>query len=392
MQKLSCFIVSLLLIGCAPAQDSDSSYQANTSKEAASSKPITYESDGFLYTLLDDSTLSVRRNGDFSERLEIPSSFNDKKVTQIDKNGFKNHPANEIIIPNTIEKIGSGAFSNCTNLKAIFIPKTVTVIEDRVFEGLTDLFVFCEASGRPKGYIDNIQYGDGWISGGRWNRDAVVVAYNIKSYKYIDNYLVALHNDGLYRLSKYYGDETNVICPETIDNQYVAYIGGRCFQNNTKIESVTLPSKTTDIKAQAFYGCESLNEVKVTDRLTYIYDSAFYGCKALSSITFSGENNVKYVDDYAFRESGFTTFTFHKDFHKFGACPFYDTPCEEITFLGPKADFKYMMQQTTILDDDWFGKSSKNIDGQTVTTYQIKRVICDDAIFDVETRTFVNIF
>lgn len=390
VKKLTFLFVSFLLIGCTPAQNSEASYQISTSKETTSSKPITYEADGFLYTLLDDDTLSVQRNGDFSERLEIPSSFNGKKVTKIAKDGFKNHPASEIIIPNTIVEIDSRAFANCTNLKTIFIPKTVTTIKESIFEGLNDLFVFCEAPKRPTGYVDNLVTSGGWVTGGRWNKDAVVVAYNVKSYKYIDNYLVALHNDNLYRLSKYLGDETNVVCPEKIDDNYVAYIGGRCFKNNTKIESVTLPSKTTDIKAEAFYGCESLSEVKATERLTYIYESAFYGCKALSSITFDGQNNVKYVDDYAFRGSGFSSFTINPNFYKFGASPFVDSALEEIRFIGTKDEFKYMLQRTTILDDDWAIKSRVKIDGHTTITFQIKRVICDDAIYDVENQTFIN--
>ena len=362
-----------------------------SSATSSSSKPKSVVSGPFSYTLLDNDTYSIELVDKTLERIEIPSTFKDKTVSVIQNEGFKDSAAKEIVISDSIREIGAFSFAGCMNLKTLFIPKNVTKIGTDILNNTNfQVFVFCEVEKNNGGYVyDDGKFGDGYILG-NWSRGARVVAYNVKSFHYFNDYLVALHNDDTYRLSGYFGEETNVQCPDTIDDKPVVFIGGRCFQNNTSLQSIELPANLTDIKSQAFYGCESLASVKAPSTLTHIYGSAFYGCKALESITYSDENSLKYVDDYAFRESGLISFTMHKDYLRIGACPFLDTAIEEITFIGSKSDLKNMLLNTTVFASGWAGAVSKTVDGKTVTDYQIKRVVCDDDIYDVKNGAFLN--
>ncbi|ERJ11880.1 leucine-rich repeat domain-containing protein [Haloplasma contractile] len=54
-------------------------------------------------------------------------------VTEIEDNAFKSCNLEEIIIPDGVEQIGKGAFSNCTSLKYVTIPGTIKRIEDETF-------------------------------------------------------------------------------------------------------------------------------------------------------------------------------------------------------------------------------------------------------------------
>ena len=69
--------------------------------------------------------------------LNIPSQINEKQVTTLAENAFKNRIIiTDVLIPNTIISIGNAAFKGCTSLESITIPSSVSTIGD-------DAFRFC---------------------------------------------------------------------------------------------------------------------------------------------------------------------------------------------------------------------------------------------------------
>ena len=68
-------------------------------------------------------------HSNFNGRIEIPKKFDGEKVVSIADGAFKNFKdIDEIVIPNSIERIGKSAFANCDSLKWITIPDSVTEI------------------------------------------------------------------------------------------------------------------------------------------------------------------------------------------------------------------------------------------------------------------------
>ena len=61
----------------------------------------------------------------------------------IDAEAFANLDVQQVVIPNGTTTIGSRAFADCTNLKVIFIPDSVTDIAEDAFEGSTDVAFVC---------------------------------------------------------------------------------------------------------------------------------------------------------------------------------------------------------------------------------------------------------
>lgn len=83
-----------------------------------------------------------------------------------------------------------------------------------------------------------------------------------------------------YTLYDYYGGP-NVEIPENLN---IMYLDEECFQANTEIERVVLPSSLTEIPKNAFKGCTSLQEIVIPSQCTVIHESAFEGCTNLKKI------------------------------------------------------------------------------------------------------------
>ena len=82
------------------------------------------------------------------------------------------------------------------------------------------------------------------------------------------------------------------------------------FLNCTKLNSVNLPLKLTNIGSQAFYGCRKLSKISLPNTLKYIDDEAFMWCVNLSEIYIP--ENVERIKDTAFRYSNVTVYAPHE--------------------------------------------------------------------------------
>ncbi len=84
-----------------------------------------------------------------------------------------------------------------------------------------------------------------------------------------------------YRLYDYYGGP-EVIIP---DDKNIMYLHEECFQDNTEITKVVLPTTLMEISENAFKGCTNLRELVIPAKCTTIQNYAFYGCSSLEKIT-----------------------------------------------------------------------------------------------------------
>ena len=345
------------------------------------------EDGTFSYTLLKSDTYSVKLINLSLSSVNIPSTFNNKVVSVIEPLAFNGSAMTEITIPSSIQEIGYFAFQKCLNLKTLYIPKTVTKIgDDIVHQTNYQIDIFCEIDKRPSGYVyDSGTSSDGYSSG-NWSKSAHSIAFNIKSYQTSGDYLLAEHNDETYRISSYLGRDAVVKCPQLIDNSQIIYIGGRAFAGNSHIQEVELPSYIKHIKTYAFCDCESLAKVKIPSSLTHIYESAFSYCPNLTSLEFINENNITYIDDYAFRNSGLSSFSFNKDLSYVGAYCFTQSQLEEISYSGTKEELEAILSSGTVFHADWAIKTKDN--GQPV--FQIKRVLCSNGAYDVENNQYFD--
>ena len=89
------------------------------------------------------------------------------------------------------------------------------------------------------------------------------------------------------------------VIPEYVDLK--GYIGlGGVFKGCTKMTSVTIPERFTEIPSNTFCGCTNLREVHLPNTLKKIDFMAFNGCTSLTSISIP--NSVTEIGDWSFSE------------------------------------------------------------------------------------------
>jgi len=98
------------------------------------------------------------------------------------------------------------------------------------------------------------------------------------------HYDYTLDSNNNATITKYYGNASALILPETIDGYTVTTIGSNVFKNNKNLYSVFIPDTVTTIGYDAFLGCTNLTTVQLSKNLTSIGSSAFSGCTNLNSI------------------------------------------------------------------------------------------------------------
>lgn len=200
--------------------------------------------------------------------LVIPATdSNGKPVVEIKKlsgdtvsRGFKS-----VIIPDTIKKIGEGAFSVCENLSEIHIPASV----ESIAEGFA---AYCPLT-------------------------KITVDPNNKFYD--------SRNDCNAVISK----KTNTLvqgCCNTIIPEGVKVIGHSsfmgCGRKGNQLSSIAIPKSVTKIADSAFYDCQSLENILIPSGVREIGKQAFSDCCSLATLHLP--DSVKTIGTHAFESCG----------------------------------------------------------------------------------------
>lgn len=116
---------------------------------------FVFGENGVIYYKLDDNRLSVFTSLSTETSITIPETVNGMTVTEIFPNALACTYYVEILLPDTIEKIGHQAFLGCTRLRELKLPKNLKHIEPGAFgwcESLTR--VTLHASLETIGFLD----------------------------------------------------------------------------------------------------------------------------------------------------------------------------------------------------------------------------------------------
>lgn len=115
-------------------------------------------------------------------------------------------------------------------------------------------------------------------------------------------------DDGLWMYSDYGDGTVSVTCqdktiteveiPSEINGLQITMIEVDCFNGNTDLKSVTIPSTITVIDDYAFYKCESLETIVIPDSVEKIGFQAFYDCISLTEISIPAK--VEEIEGWAF--------------------------------------------------------------------------------------------
>ena len=231
------------------------------------------------------------------------------------------------IIPNTVARIGNGAFSGHTHLTAIHIPNSVTQIMGNAFgnyTGLTCITVPSSVTSLSGGWGDafwgcsnvttiymkpqtppTYSWGFGdcgsltniYVPVGAadaynvspWNNYTIVeetpVTINGISYKLGDDDYTAEVVPNPDGVTKYTG---SVTIPSSVTfggaHYAVTGLGLEAFKNCTGLTNVVIPTSVTSIGESAFSGCTGLGAMIIPNSVTTIGNNAFHGCSSLATL------------------------------------------------------------------------------------------------------------
>ncbi len=198
--------------------------------------------------------------------LTIPSSLNGYPVTGISDTAFYEcKKLTAIVIPATVDYIGTRAFGDCKGLKSVTILGP-TAIGSSAFNGCTSLAKVTLSDGVR---FLNYMYWDQLVTTPSTNPFAVTKVEGFVVTK--DGYGCTTVEDGvLFTDDAKYG------------KMLVAYPCG-------KRGDYTIPYSVERIWDMAFSGCAGLKSVIIPEGVKSIGVEAFYGCQALKTVTFMGQ-------------------------------------------------------------------------------------------------------
>ena len=185
------------------------------------------KNDKFIACENTDHSARLLKFIDHKDRENIPTTIND---------GVKDY---------AVTRLGKDFLVNSV-MTYLYIPSSVTKIEEGAFQYNDRLTIYCEASSAPAGYET------GWNADGR----PVYFGVNDNTHKVEGNVDYVIVGDHVV-VTGYNSKLTNVVIPETIMNLPVTTIGKQAFANNFNLTSVVIPSSVTTIEEGAFIGCDS---------------------------------------------------------------------------------------------------------------------------------------
>ena len=223
----------------------------------------------------------------------------------------------KVTIGNGVTSIGNHAFYDCYSLTNVTVGRGVTSIGDYAFSGCYKLVEVCNLSSLEltKGSTEN-----GYVA-----YYAIIIYTSEDAQTHIkttdDGYMFYDDEESVYLIG-YAGTQTAITLPETFNGKnYSIYkhvlsdcswvtsitipgsletIGSETFYGWTSLTSVIIEKGVTSIGFSAFRGCSSLVSITIPDSVTNIADSAFYKCTSLKSITIP--DSVTSIGSYAFTD------------------------------------------------------------------------------------------
>ncbi len=214
----------------------------------------------------------------------------------------------DLVIPNSVTKIGMMTFSGCSGLTSVTIPNSVTEIGAEAFSGCSNL-TSVTISNSVTSIANDVFEGCNGLTKAEFA--SVDCLCNMKFASWTSNPLYYAHH--LYVSGK---EITDLVIPSSVTT-----IGNYAFSGCSGLNSVTIPNSVTTIGAAAFSSCSGLNSITIPNSVTSIGNSAFYGCSDLTSVNIP--NSVTSIGGYAFYHCyGLTSITIPSSVTEIGAGAF----------------------------------------------------------------------
>ena len=236
-----------------------------------------------------------------------------------------------------VERIPSCLCFGMSQLTSITIPKNVTIVGHRAFEGCSDLTSIvwnaqrgsdCSSSIDPFKNIRN------QITLFTFGEEVDIIPIGLCANMTNLTSITIPNRASTIRKDAFSGCSS--LTSVTIGNS-VTGIGDAAFEYCSSLASVTIGNSVTGIGDWAFFSCSSLTSVTIPNSVTSIGGSAFSGCSSLASVTIP--NSVTSIGESAFyRCSSLTSITIPNSVMSIGYGAFSNTSIASITLTAPSIE------------------------------------------------------
>ena len=367
----------------------NTTFTATYDKVEGSKFAYRLDSSGEFYRLIKFSPSETETS------VTIESTYNDKPVKVIDNyalkgcksiksitlsNGleeiadcaFQNTSISEIVIPDTVKKIGINIFKDCKNLTKVTFPTGIETIPERTFYNCDNLTTV-NIPDTVKTISAKAFYNCSYLNTVNISNSVEVIEnkafYQCEKLKTvnIDTVSCSLNVIAGYAFSE--TDITNFSLPNKIDT-IAEYSFANCsnlqsftiptsmtgdvrikesaFEGCSKLSSFNVPNNNvTSIEKRAFRDCKSLSSFTLSPNISIIEDSAFQNCQSLVNLNISDLQSLIKIGDKAFYNTAFTSIKIPQNVNYFGDKAFGNCAnLKNVIFPGEKITFKTGMSNT----------------------------------------------
>lgn len=266
-----------------------------------------------------DVTLTGYTGSETTLNLPASVTYNDAtyNVTAIDSDAFKKFKNTNIIqavnIPEGYKSIGLSAFEGFTGLTSITIPGSLEMLSSYSFESCTALQTVNFAADTASKLTINLKsFKDcsslteialpkrlssmnAGVFTGCTALQQITVADGCTNFVSDGNNLYVKEDDvDGYSLIGYAAGQnaTDLTIPSEVNGKPVTSIFRLTFQNNAKLQSVTVPASVTNFQSSCFDGCSALKKVSIAAENPTIANYAFTDLAADSVIEVANDSVV----------------------------------------------------------------------------------------------------
>lgn len=282
-------------------------------------------------------------------------------VETIGNSAFSGLVVEEVVLPESVKRIGSYAFGGC--FKKITVGGNIEEVGNGAFNGYgaNGYRVIFKTMGGTLG--DNLINDRGEIY---CYKGSVMQNYaEANDYTYyllddiqdIDELFAKTKVDGGYiyykkatgRITGVDNTVENLIIPEVAeDGTKITAINKGAFAGNTNLKTVVIPDTVTEIGSNAFSNCSALESVEIGNGITAISDYAFSYCKKLRSVKLS--DSVETIGVSAFSNTGLRSIVLGENI----------TTVSNSAFIGCYLKNAIIKNDNITLGEDCFATSSSS--------------------------------
>ena len=314
-----------------------------SAKETQTYTSTTIDENGleinWSYSLNDSNEiedLKCTNKSSIIGNIKIPSTIDGYNVIGLGSSAFWGATNMNSIDLGTIKKIGAYAFSDCTSLKSITIPKTLVDVDGSsvtspIFGGTTNLTSVTFEEGTTE-IPSRILVGCTGITNVTIPNSVTIIG----DYAFFKSGLTSIE---LPHSVVDIGDYAFAGCNNltNVDLGKVIIIDFRAFHDCPKLKSIIVPktlnnSTTTRGESGIFTGTTKLTSVTFEEGCTRIYGGLLKDCTEIKSVTIP--DTVTTIGRHSFNGSGITSIELPKSITLISQCAFANcTDLTEITIL-----------------------------------------------------------